>query len=110
MLDPSCSLEYSISHKMSLKSENYNYTEDFENNTSFLNPNNQSGLTLTRSKRDAYKTNSRHVETSQQTAVGGGGMSSNELKARLLQVVKNKGIYDVMKVEFVSLSELNKIK
>lgn len=79
---------------MSLKSENYNYTEDFENNTSFLNPNGTSARS--RQQRDVSKaTSNKNVESNQRA---GGGMSSNELKARLLQVVKNKGIYDVMKV------------
>ena len=73
-------IESLITPKMSLKSaKDFNYTDDFEN-TSNIHAN----QLASKSKRNDKPTQ--------------GGLSSNELKKKLIQVVKNKGIYDLMKV------------
>jgi hypothetical protein len=76
---------------MSLKSpkETINYTEDFESTSNY-----KTNLNIS--------TRSRRNEASNR-----GGLSSNELKSKLIQVVKNKGIYDIMKVKMFENKLLN---
>jgi hypothetical protein len=76
---------------MSLKSpkETNNYTDDFDS-TSNINQTNMMMNTTPRSRRN----DSHHNNSTSKVS----GLSSNELKSKLIQVVKNKGIYDIMKV------------
>ena len=74
---------------MSLRSTK-EYTDDFEN-TSILNQS-RSNLNKSLSSRRNETINNREDD------VKAVGLSSNELRNKLVQIVKNKGIYDLMKV------------
>jgi hypothetical protein len=86
---------------MSARSTN-NYTDDFENNTSFQNEQSKSNHIIISRKNRGYKHddsfNSVSTLPDQKNSTRKEGLTSDELKRKLVQVVKNKGIYDIMKV------------